>query len=331
MPALLTRIILLQGSSILSFKSFYASDIHGSELLWRKFTNAASFYGVDVLIMGGDIAGKAVVPIVRRNTSFYALAVTGEQAFTEDQLPALERRIRDLGQYPYHMTEDELAAVQSDQSAISALFLQIMIETLERWLRLAEERLRGKGVRLYVMLGNDDEPALREVLARSSIAVDPEDHVVELGEGFQMISCGFANPTPWHSPREMPEEELQRHLEKLAGQLVEPARSVFNLHVPPIQTAIDTAPVVDENLSPVIQGGSVLMGPAGSKAVRAVIEEYQPLVALHGHIHESRGTAKIGKTVCINPGSAYGEGVLHGALFELDKRKGLKRYQLTSG
>ena len=160
----------------MSFKSFYASDIHGSELLWRKFTNAASFYGVEVLIMGGDIAGKAVVPIVRRNTSFYALAVTGEQAFTEDQLPALERRIRDLGQYPYHMTEDELAAVQSDQSAIGALFLQIMIETLERWLRLAEERLRGKGVRLYVMLGNDDEPALREVLARSSIAVDPEDH-----------------------------------------------------------------------------------------------------------------------------------------------------------
>src|SRR5260370_13185063 len=141
------------------------------------------------------------------------------------------------------------------------------------------------------MLGIDDEPALREVLARSSIAVDPEDHVVELGEGFQMISCGFANPTPWHSPQEMPEEELQRHLEKLAGQLGEPARSVFNLHVPPIQTAIDTAPVVDENLSPVIQGGSVLMGRAGAKAVRAVSEEYQPLVVCPGHIHEPCCTA----------------------------------------
>src|SRR5260370_9159847 len=126
------------------------------------------------------------------------------------------------------MTEDELAGVQNDQSAIDALFLQIMIETLERWLRLAEERLRGKGVRLYVMLGNDDEPALREVLARSSIAVDPEDHVVELGEGFQMISCGFANPTPWHSPREMPEEELQRHLDNLAGPLSDRARPLLN-------------------------------------------------------------------------------------------------------
>ncbi len=315
----------------MSFKSFYASDIHGSEMLWRKFINAAGFYGVEVLIMGGDIAGKAVVPIVQRNTAFYAPAVTGEQAFAEDQLPALERRIRDLGLYPYQMTEEKLTAVEHDQGAIDALFLQIMRETLERWLNLADERLRGKGVRLYVMLGNDDEPVLREVLASSPLVVDPEDRIVELGEGFQMLSCGFANPTPWHSPREMPEEELERHIEHSVSQLTDPARSVFNLHVPPIRTAIDTAPVIDENLSPVIQGGSILMGPAGSEAVRAVIEKYQPLIALHGHIHESRGTSKIGKTVCINPGSAYGEGVLHGALFELDKRKGLKRYQLISG
>jgi len=315
----------------LSFKSFYASDIHGSELLWRKFINAAGFYGVEVLIMGGDVAGKAVVPILSRNTSFYAPAVTGEQAFTEDQLPALESRIRDLGLYPYRMTVDQLAEVEKDRGAIDALFLQIMRETLERWIHLAEERLQGKRVRLYVMLGNDDEPALREILASSPLVVDPEDRVVELGEGFQMLSCGFANPTPWHSPREMPEEELQRHFENLVSQLGDPTRSVFNLHVPPIRTAIDTAPIIDENLSPVIQGGSILMGPAGSEAVRAVIEKYQPLLALHGHIHESRGTVKIGKTVCINPGSAYGEGVLHGVLFELDKRKGLKRYQLTSG
>ncbi len=315
----------------MSFKSFYASDIHGSEMLWRKFINTAGFYGVEVLIMGGDVAGKAVVPIVDRNASFYAPAVTGEQAFTEDQLPALERRIRDLGLYPHCMTEDELTRIGNDQGALDTLFLQIMRETLERWLTLAEERLRGKGVRLYVMLGNDDEPVLREFIARSSLVVDPEDQVVELGEGFQMLSCGFANPTPWHSPREMPEEELQRHIEGLVSQLDDPARSVFNLHVPPIRTAIDTAPMMDENLSPIIQGGSMLMGPAGSEAVRALIEKYQPLIALHGHIHESRGTAKIGKTVCINPGSAYGEGVLHGALFELDKRKGLKRYQLTSG
>jgi Icc-related predicted phosphoesterase len=314
-----------------SFKSFYASDIHGSDLLWRKFINAAAFYGVEVLIMGGDVAGKAVIPIVKRSSAYYAPSVAGDKAYSEDELPALERRIRDLGEYPYRMSEDELAAMGQDQHAIDSLFSRIMGETLERWLRLAEERLHGKNVRLYVMLGNDDEPMLRDILVRSPLVIDPEDRSVELGEGFQMLSCGFANPTPWHSPREMPEEVLQKHLEQLVGQLSDPGRSVFNLHVPPIRTSIDTAPVVDDNMSPIIQGGSILMGPAGSQAVRNVIERYQPLIALHGHIHESRGIAKIGKTVCINPGSAYGEGVLHGTLFELDKRKGLKRYQLTSG
>jgi uncharacterized protein len=315
----------------LGLKCYYASDIHGSELLWRKFVNAGRFYGADVLIMGGDLAGKAVIPIVQRDGALFAPEVAGQQAFREDQLPQLERRIRDLGLYPHRMTDDELMATHGDGAAKEVLFSRVMEETLERWLRLAAERLEGARVRLYLMLGNDDEPALRRVLASSSVAVDPEDLTVDLGEGFQMLSCGWANPTPWHSPREMPEDELGAHLERLAAQLDEPSRAVFNLHVPPIRTPIDTAPVVTEDLAPVIQGGSVLMGPAGSEAVRALIEKYQPSLSLHGHIHESRGVARIGRTVCLNPGSEYSEGVLHGVLFELDRRKGLKRFQLTSG
>jgi Icc-related predicted phosphoesterase len=315
-----------------SFKCFYASDIHGSDLLWRKFINAAAFYKADVLIMGGDVAGKSVIPIIKRqDNSYYAAEIAGERTFAEDELPALEKRIRDLGQYPYRTTEEQIAALHRDQKAVDELFLKVMTETLERWMRFAEERLHGRGVKLFVMLGNDDEPALRDVLARSPMVVDPEDIPVELGDGFQMLSCGFANPTPWHSAREMTERDLQQHLEKLVSKLHDPARAVFNLHVPPIRTAIDIAPRVNDDLSPVIEGGSVVMGSGGSEAVRSIVEKYQPLLALHGHIHESRGIVKLGRTVCINPGSAYGEGVLHGALFELDKKKGLKRYQLTSG
>jgi Icc-related predicted phosphoesterase len=314
-----------------SFKCYYASDVHGSELLWRKFLNAGKFYGADVLVMGGDIAGKAVVPIVRRDGAFYAPEITGEQAFREDEVPQLERRIRDRGLYPHRMTSEEVALTHGNQNATDKLFLQVMESTLTRWLEMAAERLEPARTRLYVMLGNDDEPALREVLAASPAVVDPEDVVVDLGEGIQMMSCGFANPTPWHSPREMPEERLRAHLEKLVAHLDDPSRSVFNLHVPPIRTSIDTAPVVSADLAPVIQGGSVLMGSAGSEAVRAVIENYQPLISLHGHIHESRGVAKLGRTICVNPGSEYSEGVLHGALLEFDGKKGLKRYQLTSG
>ncbi len=315
----------------MSFKCYYASDIHGSELLWRKVLNAGKFYGADILIMGGDIAGKAVIPIVRRDGALYAPEIAGDQAFREDELPQLERRIRDRGLYPHQMTSEELALTHGDQDATDALFLHVMESTLTRWLQMAAERLDGTRTRLYVMLGNDDEPALRKILAESQVVVDPEDHTVELGEGIQMISCGFANPTPWHSPREMPEIQLRAHLEGLAAKLDDPSRSVFNLHVPPIRTSIDTAPVVSADLAPVIQGGSVLMGSAGSEAVRAVIETYQPLIALHGHIHESRGVARVGRTVCVNPGSEYSEGVLHGVVLELDGKKGLKRYQLTSG
>jgi Icc-related predicted phosphoesterase len=316
----------------LSFKCFYASDIHGSDLLWRKFINAAAFYKADVLIMGGDIAGKSVIPIIQKgNNTYYAAEIAGERTFTEDEVPTLEKRIRDLGQYPYRTTEDDIAALHQDQKAIDSLFLKVMTETLERWVRFAEERLRGKRVKLFVMLGNDDEPAMRNVLARSPMIVDSEDITVELGDGFQMLSCGFANPTPWHSAREMAEEDLLHHLEKLVRELQDPTRAIFNLHVPPIRTTIDVAPRVNDDLTPVIEGGSVVMGSGGSEAVRTIIEKYQPLIALHGHIHESRGIVKLGKTVCVNPGSAYGEGVLHGALFELDKKKGLKRYQLTSG
>src|SRR5262245_60361972 len=82
-----------------SFKVYYASDIHGSELLRRKFINAGRFYGAEVLIMGGDIAGKAVVPIVERGGAYYAPEVAGERSYAEDQVHALERRIRDLGMY----------------------------------------------------------------------------------------------------------------------------------------------------------------------------------------------------------------------------------------
>jgi Icc-related predicted phosphoesterase len=314
-----------------SFTVYYASDIHGSDRLWRKFVNAGAFYQADVLVMGGDITGKAVVPIVREKDGYRAPQVIGDRTVPADHLDELERRVRDMGMYPYVTDADELAEAQRLEGAVDELFRRAMAASVERWLALAEERLAGSDTRLYVMLGNDDEPALADVLAASPLHVDCEDLAVELRDGLQMLSCGFANPTPWNSPREMPEEALAEHLEVLVAELDDPGRSVFNLHVPPKATAIDQAPELDDTLKPVVRGGSVAMTSAGSTAVRALIERHQPLVALHGHIHESRGTVKIGRTVCINPGSEYADGVLHGALLVLDRKKGLRNHQLVSG
>jgi Icc-related predicted phosphoesterase len=314
-----------------SLTLYYASDIHGSDRLWRKFVNAGAFYRADVLVMGGDIAGKAVIPIVRRNGGFTAREIVGDRIFGRNELPAVEKRIRDLGFYPLQTSEEEVESAHGDRDAIDALFRRAMAESLERWLALAEERLRGTETRLHVMLGNDDEPHLKEVLAASPLGVDCEDVTVQLGEGFELLSCGYANPTPWHSPREIAEDELERHIEGLVANLADPHRAVFNLHVPPLGTPLDRAPQLDETLKPVVSGGAVVMASVGSRAVRDVIERHQPPLALHGHIHESRGVAKLGRTVCINPGSEYAEGVLHGAIAVLDRKKGLRNYQLVSG
>ncbi len=315
----------------MSLKVYYASDIHGSDRLWRKFVNAGAFYEVDVLVMGGDITGKAVVPIIRSQDGLRVPEMIGDRVAPDTELEALETQIRNRGFYPYLTTDDELAEAHGDPAAVTALFNRAMADSVRRWLQLAEERLQGTGARLYVMLGNDDEPELQEVLDASPLHVSCEDLAVDLGEEIQMLSCGHANPTPWNSPREMPEAALAEHLERLVADLKDPSHSIFNLHVPPKGTALDQAPELDQSLKPVVRGGAIAMAPAGSASVRALIERYQPLVALHGHIHESRGMTKIGRTVCINPGSEYADGVLHGALLVLDRKKGLRNHQLVSG
>lgn len=310
---------------------YFASDIHGSDVCWRKFLNAARFYGADTLIMGGDVSGKAVVPIVACGGGHLAREITGEKVLTTGELDQVEERIRDMGFYPYRTTEEELDEIWDDRDAVHRVFLDLMHQSLGRWLAWAEQKLAGTGVRLFVMTGNDDPPELREVLAGSEILTDPEDQLIDLGETITMISCGWSNRTPWNSPREMDEDGLEQHIEKLAAEVPDPSRAVFNLHVPPARTSIDKAPALDESLKPVVKGGAMVMQSVGSEGVRRVLERHQPMLGLHGHIHESRGAVRLGGTLSINPGSEYGDGILRGAVLELDGKRGVRHYQLPSG
>ena len=309
---------------------FYASDLHGAEVLWRKFVNAGKFYGVDMLVMGGDIAGKAVVPLERRNGGYVSPQVFGDRMIAEDEVAAAENRIRDMGFYPYVVDGEELDGLLADPARIEPVFRKLIIEGFERWVAIAEERLAGTNIRLAVMLGNDDEPGLRDVLKASALIEDSETLVIDVGEGFQMVSSGWSNPTPWHSPREMSEEELEKHLSDLMSRIDDPSRGILSSHVPPYGTQLDQAPVLDDNLKPQMRGGTMCMDSVGSKAVRNVIERFHPALSLHGHVHESRGIVRIGKTICINPGSVYSDGILRGVLVELNS-KGKVFYQLTNG
>jgi Icc-related predicted phosphoesterase len=312
---------------------FFATDIHGSERCFMKFINSAKFYNAQVLILGGDITGKMMVPLVRRsNGAGYQATFLGEHVTltSEEELAAFERRVRHAGGYPFRTTAEELAALEADRSLVDQLFTRLMVESVQRWCELAEQRLRGTGTRCFIDAGNDDEPAIVEVLKQAGYVEMPEGQVVLIDDEHEMISAGFANLTPWRAPRDIPDEELGRFIDAMAARLQRPEQAIFNIHVPPYGTGLDIAPLLDDNLKPVVVGGEIATGPVGSQAVRSAIERYQPLVSLHGHIHESRAVSKIGRTTCINPGSEYGDGNLRAALINLRGTK-LLSYQLITG
>jgi Icc-related predicted phosphoesterase len=311
---------------------YYASDVHGSEKLWRKFLNAPSFYDVEVLVMGGDLTGKVMVPVIERKPGRWHARVSGREqtARGEDKVAELERRIRLNGSYPLRCDEDSYRRLQDDPAYRDTVFRDLMRSELRRWVELAREKLAGTGVRCFVMPGNDDEWDIDEVLDDAPEPVTSvEGRVVRFG-GLQMISSAWANPTPWDSPRELEEDELLERLEKLAGELEPGADTIFNLHCPPYDSGLDRAPELTDDLRVVTEGGEPKMVAVGSVAVRTLIERHQPLLGLHGHIHESRGAAEIGRTLCLNPGSAYGEGVLDGAVIDVDAGR-VVSYQLVSG
>jgi uncharacterized protein len=311
---------------------YYASDIHGSEQLWRKFLNAATFYDARVLIMGGDMSGKLLVPLVESKPEVWESRVFGRDQKVRGEAGArqLEERIRFNGFYPYRCDPIEMDRLREDQAYQDHVFKRVMADELERWLALAQEKLDHLDARVYVMPGNDDPWEFDQVLARAPDRVENvEGRVIRL-DGLQMLSSGWSNPTPWDSPREKTEEELLETFEKLREDLEPGEPAIFNLHVPPYDSTLDMAPELTEDLRVVARGGEANMIPVGSTAVREFIERHQPILSLHGHIHESRGAINIGETVAINPGSTYGEGVLDGAVVDIEDGK-VVSYQLVSG
>ena len=310
---------------------FYASDIHGSELVFRKFLRAAPFYRADAAIFGGDLSGKALVPLVEVLPGRFHGVLFGTTYDVEagGALVELEDRIRTNGFYPYRTTPEDHSRMVADPEHLRAVFSRVMVETAERWVTLADEQLRAAGVPAIMMPGNDDEPEVKRILAQGDWIEDGEGRVVEL-LGYQVASYGYATTTPWHSPREVTEEGMAGALDALLAP-VDPARPlILNLHDPPNASGLDLAMKLSADLRVQVAGGEPMRAAVGSTAVRAAIERTRPVLSLHGHIHESRAIARIGRTVCINPGSVYGEGVLQGVLVTLEGDRVVSQ-QLVAG
>lgn len=311
---------------------FFVSDVHGSERCFRKFLNAAKFYSANVLILGGDITGKALVPVIQISEDKFRMNFQGQEiTVKKKELQDYLASLRNNGLYYFMTTPEELERLAKNKDEVDKIFMEQMTSVLSSWIQLANERLKGTGVKCYISPGNDDRFEMDYILQDSEHVINPENRVVEIPGGYEMITLGYANPTPWKSPREVSEERLLEMIEHLASLLKKPETSIFNLHVPPFGTELDKAPAVNSQLEYEKAGlGMVKVINAGSRAVKSSIEKYQPLLGLHGHIHESRGFVWLGRTLCLNPGSDYGEGTLKGALVDLEDGK-LKEFILTSG
>jgi Icc-related predicted phosphoesterase len=313
-------------------KLYFVTDLHGSETCWRKFLNAGKFYQADVVILGGDITGKAMVPIVQRADGSWIASLQDhlDTLETAAEVEEFSRRVMNRGYYPIKVSEEEYRALQADADLVDKRFKQVMVDGTARWMAMAADRLAGTGIRVVACPANDDMFEIDDLLAEADLVeTGDEDHPIHLGE-FTMVSMGWTNPTPWHTFREAEEPELARRIERALGAAGDPSTTIFNFHAPPYGSKLDNAPALNPDLT-YVSGGQALR-PVGSTSVRDAVQRFQPLLSLHGHIHESKGATRIGATLALNPGSSYEEGILQAAIVNLDARKRkVKNYQLVNG
>ena len=306
---------------------FFVTDIHGSNHCYRKFLNALKAYNVDVGILLGDLTGKVMIPLVEKVGGGWETTLMGAhtEINTQEELDKLKKTIEMMGYYWIHLTRDDFICYRDDPKEVDRLFKQLMLERLKSWIVLADERLKGTSYKVYMAPGNDDHMEVDPVIEDSSAIVNCNNKNVMVGD-HEMVTFSWANPTPWNTPREKPDEELEPMLEELIAKVKDNSNAIFNFHAPPYGFALDLAPELTKDL---VQAADRKIH-VGSHAVAKMIQKYQPLIGLHGHIHESRGAQKIHKTLIINPGSEYSEGILKGALIVLEKEK-VKDYVFTSG
>lgn len=314
----------LRSGARLDLTIFFATDIHGSNVCFKKVLAAPDFYNADVVVLGGDLTGKMIVPILKTDDGWEARYLSSTVRLDgESGVRSFEQTVSDAGYYPFRST---LEALESDGSTQKErIFKEQVIGRLQMWDELATGRLP-----IYVAPGNDDEMYVDEVLAQSRSFVNAEAKEVELPGGYHLFSTGWSNHTPWHTPRELDEPALLERMEGIVAGVEDPGRAIFNLHVPPKDSGLDTCFEVNERLEVVSELGQPKLTSAGSIAVREILTRVQPTVSLHGHIHESRGMSRIGRTVAFNPGSEYSEGILRGVLISL-KANRIERHQFTSG
>lgn len=324
-----------KGGEAVGLTIFFATDLHGSDTCFRKFLNARTVYQADVLILGGDLTGKLAVPLLRNGEKSYTVIGPGSPYdISESQRQEVEAGMRKSGYYPFVIDRSDAERFRTDPTLVEDRLSLLMHDRLRAWSDWAQEKLSGTDTEILVAPGNDDPPSIDPLLKSLPRFRIVEGELVNLAGGgaCALLSSGYSNRTPWATHREMDEPSLKDYFETIAAKVTDFAHLVCNFHIPPYDSQLDNGPMLDPTTMKVKSGfGQEVSAPVGSRACREFLETHQPLVSLHGHIHESRGVTRIGRTVAINPGSDYGDGILRGALVQISPSGDLVRYQLTSG
>lgn len=313
-------------------KIFFASDLHGSNICFKKFVNGAQFYGADVLVLGGDLTGKAVIPIAEQADGTFLAFQHGDSVRIngKGELDEFVKRQGNMGFYPAVMSEAEYQRLKADPEAQADLFKRLVLGRVREWASFAEAKLKGTEIPLVAIPGNDDFHEIDEILTQAPHIDFHEMQVCEFKGGYQMLYCGGSTPTPWDTEREYSEAEFASKFSELLPQVTDMSRCIFNVHVPPFGTTLDACPKLDKDLQVVYEMGLPAQTHAGCQTLLDVIKEHQPLLGLHGHIHEGRAKINIGRTICVNPGSVYPEGILQGAMVTL-RHDQVAQVNLTQG
>ena len=289
----------------------FVTDPHGSSAVLSKSLEEAVKRRVDMLILSGDLEGKYLLFLEERGDKLcWEDPVNGSpRTDPKERLPQVLAEIARCGAYGVVVPRGFDVNREPREELDQRLRTEAASRMLE-WVNTLDAWTRETGILVCMMAGNDDPPEFDDIIRDASQILFIDEMVIET-RGYRIAGISQVPPSPWHTPRELSEQELGGRLERLVELGNKDLPLILVAHTPPYSCGLDNAPLLDENRRQIVLGGVMQTGPVGSRSLRSFLEARPDIpLALHGHVHESPGWARLSSTLCINPGTEYFAGVL---------------------
>jgi len=276
-------------------KLFYTTDLHGSERTFQKLLEAIrTRTEIDVFILGGDHAGKGFYP---KQPIEGGWCIHGPQQASvinsPEKLAIAEERAAFHGAYLVDLPPDESLNITAPYIVPAAAKHQAIIARAKDWAARLSQAAQESGKKIVITFGNTDPYTLDLVYQKPGLLV-ATNSAVDLPNDWKLISVAEV-PVKNKSKTERgaTEDEIRSRIRKLSGEAHGVNKTIWAIHCPPITTPIATR--------------KKDKGVFGSYGVFSKISKKGPPLSLHGHIHQpQKRQCRIGRTLCLNPGSRLG-------------------------